>query len=84
MNKTGFIKKLSEELGYDEGKCTIINSIIEEHFIIGKNNKEKILGDLIEKLGISEAEANKIYNTVAEVFAVNIKNKLLHPFKKED
>ena len=75
MNKTRFIKKLSDKLGYDEEKCTMINSIIEEHFIIGKNNKEKILVDLIEKLGISEAEANQIYNTVAEVFAVNIKNK---------
>ena len=41
MNKSEFIKQLSEKLGYDEGKCTIINDVLENHFIVGKNNTEK-------------------------------------------
>ena len=83
MNKTGFIKKLEEKLGYDEGKCTIISSIIDDHFIVGVNNKDKIKADLKEKLGIGEEEADKIYNVVSETIAVGLKDKILHPFKKD-
>ena len=83
MNKSGLIKKLSEELGYDEGKCTIISSVIDDHFIVGVNNKEKIKADLKEKLGIGEEEADKIYNVVAETIAGGLKDKILHPFKKD-
>ena len=83
MNKAGFIKKLEEKLGYDEAKCTIINSVIEDHFIVGVNNKEKIKADLKEKLGIGEEEADKIYNVVAETIAGGLKDKILHPFKKD-
>ena len=50
MNKTGFIKELSEKLEYDETKCTLINSIIEDYFIFGKSNKEKVIADLIKKV----------------------------------
>jgi len=32
MNKTGFIKELSEETGYDEQKCILINNVIENYF----------------------------------------------------
>ncbi len=83
MNKAGFIKKLEEKLGYDEGKCTIISSVIDDHFIIGVNNKEKIKADLMEKLGIDEEEADKIYNLVSETIAGGLKDKILHPFKKD-
>lgn len=84
MNKTGFIKELSEKLGYDEEKSTLINSVIEDHFIVGKNNKEKILTDLMEKVGVSQEDADKIYNTAMEIFAKSVKDKILHPFKKND
>ena len=77
-----FIKKLQEKLGYDEGKCIIISSIID-HFIVGVNNKEKIKEDLMEKLGIGEEEAYKIYNVIAETIAGGLKDKILHPFKKD-
>ena len=42
MNKSEFIKELSKQTKYDEEKCTLINSIIEDTFIIGKKNKEKM------------------------------------------
>ena len=83
MNKSDFIKQLSEKLGYDEGKCAIINSVLEDHFIIGKNNKEKMLTDLMEKLGIGQEEANKIYNVVAETVTGNIKDRITGIFKKK-
>ena len=83
MNKNEFIKKLSEKLGYDEGKCTIINSIIEDHFFIGKNNKEKIITDLMEKLGIGQEEADRIYNTVSETIANGLKDNITGIFKRK-
>lgn len=43
MNKKEVIKKLGEVTNLSEEKCIIINDILEEHFIIGKNNKEKII-----------------------------------------
>ena len=84
MNKTGFKKELSEKLGCDEAKSTLINSVIEDHFILGKNNKEKLIVDLVEKVGVSQEEADKIYNVAMEIIAKGIKNKILHPFKKND
>lgn len=84
MNKSGFIKELSNKLGYDEEKCTLINSVIEDTFIIGKNNKEKILADLVEKVGVSEEEADKIYNTAMEILVKSVKDKIAHPFKRDN
>ncbi len=84
MNKTGFIKELSEKLGCDEAKGTLINSVIEDHFVAGKNNKEKILADLVEKVGVSQEEADNIYNTAMEIITKSLKDKILHPFKKND
>ena len=84
MNKTGFIKKLQKELNYNEEKCIIINSVLEDHFIIGKNNKEKIINDLIEKLTITEEEAENIYETSSKIISSAIKNKIVHPFKSQD
>ena len=82
MNKSEFIKVLSEKLGYDEEKCTVINSIVEDHFIVGKNTKEKLLADFVEKLGVSQEEADKIYNVVAETVSDGIFGKIKRIFKK--
>ena len=82
MNKTDFIKALSEKLGYDEEKCTVINSIVEDHFIVGKSHKEKLLADFIEKLGVNQEEADRIYNVVAEIISDGIFGKIKRIFKK--
>ena len=41
MNKEEFIKELVKLTNLSEEKCTTINSILEDTFLIGKNNKEK-------------------------------------------
>ena len=43
MNKKEFIKKLEELTGLDSNECIIINSILEDNFIIGKITKKKSL-----------------------------------------
>lgn len=84
MNKTEFIKELTEKTGYDEEKCTLINSIIEDTFFVGVNNKEKMKAKLIEKMGVSEEEADKIYNSAMEIIARGMLNKMIYPFNKKD
>ena len=43
MNKSEFIKELSKQTSYNEEWCNTINNIVEDTFIIGKKNKEKII-----------------------------------------
>ena len=81
MNKKEFITELSNKLNYDIDKCTIINSIIEDNFIIGKKRKTNIVNSLIEQLNINEEEADNIYNVSNEIISTAIKNKIKHPFK---
>jgi nucleoid DNA-binding protein len=81
MNKSEFIKKLSERLNYSIEDCTRINSILEDNFIISRKSKDKIIACLINEFNISEEEADKIYNISVEIISTSIKNKILHPFK---
>lgn len=83
MDKKEFIEKLSKQTNYDERKCNLINSIIEDTFIIGKNNKEKMIVEFKEKLKIEEQEANKVYEIVMQIIGTGIKDKLKHPFKNQ-
>ncbi|MBR3523445.1 MAG: hypothetical protein IKN87_02020 [Bacilli bacterium] len=86
MNKSKFIAELQKKLNIDEQKAIVINSVLEDHFLIGKNNKEKIIQDFMTKLNIDNNEANNIYNIVMSIIGGSIKDRLKHPFKsqKED
>lgn len=82
MNKTGFIKELSKKTGYDEEMCAKINEIVEDTFIIGKNNKEIMIEKFVENLNVNKEKANEIYDTVNSIIGNAIKEKLKNPFKK--
>lgn len=84
MNKTGFIKELENRLKCSENEAIIINDCIEENFLIGKKNKEKTINLLIDRLEISEEEANRIYEVSSSIISEALKNKLRHPFKSKD
>ena len=84
MNKHEFINKLEEELKLEHSKCVIINSVLEDTFIIGKNNKEIMIRKFMEELNIEEEYANEIYDKVCIIIKNAIKNKLRHPFKGKD
>ena len=84
MNKSEFIKELSKQTGYDEEKCIVINSIVEDTFIIGKKNKDKMIEKFEDQTSLDENEANKLYETVISIIGSELKNKLKHPFKSQD
>lgn len=82
MNKNELIKALSSKIGYSVEDTTRINDVLEENFIIGKKNKEKIISRLMEVIKIDEVEANRIYNSFAELLKDGLIDKLKHPFGK--
>lgn len=84
MNKEKFIKELENVTGLDNGKCIIINNILESNFIIGKKNKEKIVSDVMEKLEMTREEAEKIYESAMSILGSGIKDKLKHPFGAQE
>lgn len=84
MNKSEFIKILSEKTGYNEENCNLINSIIEDTFIIGKKSKDKMIEKFKEQINLDQNEANKLYETIMSIIGSGIKNKLKHPFKSQD
>ena len=81
MNKQKFINKLQEETNYSNEKCILINDILENSSLFGKNNKEKIITELINN-SFSKEEAENIYNITSNIIKSEIKNKITHPFKK--
>lgn len=83
MNKNVFIKELSKETGYDEEKCILINNIIENYFIFGRKNKDKIIQDLQVKASLSEDDSENVYDIAMKIITGEIKNKLKHPFKSQ-
>ena len=84
MNKEKYIKKLSEELNCDYEYASKISSILEDNFLIGKRNKEKIINQFMIELNINVEEANLIYNRSSSIISNEIKNKLKHPFRSLD
>lgn len=84
MNKTGFIKELSKQTGYDEEKCILINSIIENYFIFGRKNKDKIIKNLQVKASLNEDDAENVYDISIKIITGEIKNRLKHPFKSQE
>lgn len=84
MNKELFIKELESVTGLNNDKCLIINDVLENHFIIGKNNKEKIINEIVTKLGITNTEAEKIYEASMSIISTGIKDKIKHPFRNQD
>lgn len=84
MNKNKFIKELSKQTGYDEEKCVLINDVLENYFIIGRKNKEKIIEDLQIKINLSEDDSENTYDIAIKIIAKEIKNKIKHPFKSKD
>ena len=81
MNKREFIKELSKITNLTEDKCAVINDVLEDTFIIGKNSKDKILAKIKDKLNLTDEQVDDIYNKAMSIIAKGIKDKIKNPFK---
>ncbi len=85
MNKADFIEELKKQTGFDEGKCTIINSIVEDTFFVGNANKEKMIEKFMEQLSMDGSEAEHLYETVIGILGNGLKENIRRIFfKKKD
>ena len=81
MNKETFINSLKKKTQLPYNECVIINQILENHFIIGKKNKQKIINNLKLSLNIDEIDAENIYDICMNIISSALKEKIKHPFK---
>ena len=65
-------EKLKKLTNGSEEECTIIDEILNSHFLVGKNNKEKITADFKEKLNLTDEEADNLYNQCSEIIVKGI------------
>lgn len=67
--------KLMELTGRSEEECAKIDEVLNSHFLIGHNQKDKIVNDFCNVLGIDSAEADKLYNQCMETIVKGIFKK---------
>ena len=58
--------------------------MIENYFIFGRKNKDKIIKDLQIKASLNEDDSENVYNISIKIITGEIKNKLKHPFKNQN
>ena len=84
MNKAGFLKQLQEKTNLSEKDTLVVSSILDDYFVFGKKNKDKIVSAIKEKLNVTDERADEIYNITMSIISSNIKDKIKHPFKSKD
>ncbi len=66
-----------EVTGRSEDDCKKINEILNNTFLIGKNNKQKMMDQFCEALKIDKEQADELYNQCMGVIVKGI-------FKRKD
>lgn len=79
MNKAGFIKELQSRTDFTEEQCTVINSVLEDHFIFHKKNKPIVVADIAEKLSIDETQSDEVYEISMSIIRAEKKKTLRRP-----
>lgn len=64
--------KLKERTNYSDLECSIIDDVLNKHFIIGRNNKKKIINDFMEQLHIDEKDSDELYNICCDIIVKGI------------
>ena len=65
-------EKLKKLTNRSDDEINIIDEILNNHFIVGRNNKEKIIADFKEKLNLNNEDANDLYNQCSEIIVKGI------------
>lgn len=65
-------EKLKELTSRRDDEINIIDEILNSHFIVGRNNKEKIIADFKEKLNLNNEDADNLYNQCSEIIVKGI------------
>ncbi len=82
MNRTEFLAKVQKVTGLSDEKMKKLGKILDEHIPVGKTNKEKIIFSLKKELGMSEKDADKLYNDIAGIFTQETAGKIKGAFEQ--
>lgn len=81
MNAEDFIKELTSQTGLTQEQGLAANEVFESTFLAGNKNKDLIIGQLTERLGIDESQADMIYNVAVGLLADGVMDKVKNIFK---
>ncbi|WP_407453421.1 hypothetical protein [Methanobrevibacter sp.] len=76
MNSEDFISQLISETGLTQEQGVAANSIFESTFLAGNKNKDFIIKQIVERLGVDEAQANIIYDVGVGLLATGVLSKI--------
>ncbi|MCM1371066.1 MAG: hypothetical protein NC181_04185 [Clostridium sp.] len=65
-------EKLKKLTNRSDDEIAIIDEILNNHFIVGKNNKKKIVEDFKANLNLTDNEADNLYNQCSEIIVKGI------------
>ncbi|MBE6508131.1 MAG: hypothetical protein E7Z77_01830 [Methanobrevibacter sp.] len=82
MNPEDFISQLISETGITKEQGAAANGIFESTFLAGNKNKDFIIAQIVEKLGVDESQANIIYNAAIGILTTGVISKIKGIFKK--
>lgn len=81
MNKEDFISELVKQTGLTNEQGAAANDIFENTFLAGNKNKDLIVSQLTEKLGIDESKAAMIYTAAIGILSSGVLDKVTSIFK---
>lgn len=83
MKKEDFISQLVSQTGLTQEQGTVANDVFESTFLAGNKNKDFIVNQLSERLGIDKSQAEMIYTVgVGLLSTTGILDKIKGIFKK--
>ena len=76
-----FINGLSHKSDIKLEQAEQVNGILEETFLVGKENKDKIVAEIVNKLCVDEEKAGSLCNDSMDVLKDSLVEKIKKPFK---
>ncbi|MBR4448159.1 hypothetical protein [Methanobrevibacter sp.] len=76
MNSSDFISELVSQTGLTQEQGVAANDVFESTFLAGNKNKNIIVSQLVQRLGVDEAQAEIIYNVGIGLLSAGIISKI--------
>ena len=76
MNAEDFISELTAQTGLTNEQGIAANEIFESTFLAGNKNKDFIVKQISERLGVDEAQADMIYNVAIGLLSAGVLTKI--------
>ena len=81
MNKDDFISELVKQTGLTQEQGVAANDVFESTFLAGNKNKDLIVNQLTERVGIDKSQAEMIYTAGIGLLSSGVLDKVTGLFK---